>query len=131
MAVKSSLLVVAFMIPAVIAGWFIMPPLVTKLFPKYAEAVTAAQWMLVGSIFSGATLGKMAIWSLKDLKLMTWYQILNSVFFIIGPILGGVLGKNTLVGVSLGMMFAQAAWLPVAGYLVYRATHHLDANVPA
>ena len=131
MAVKSSLLVAAFMIPAVIAGWFIMPPLVTTLFPKYAEAVTAAQWMLVGSVFGGATLGKVAIWSMKDLKLMAWYQILSSVFLIIGPILGGILGKNTLVGVSLGMMFAQAAWLPVGGYLVYRATHRRQPNVPA
>lgn len=123
MAVKSSLLVVAFMIPAVVAGWFLMPPVVTKLFPKYAEAVTAAQWMLIGSIFSGATLGKMAIWSLKDLPMMTWYQILNSVFLIVGPVLGGLMSQNTLVGVSLGMMFAQATWLPVAGFLVYRATH--------
>lgn len=128
MAVKSSLLVMAFMIPAVIAGWFIMPPLVTTLFPKYAEAVRAAQWMLVGAIFGGATLGKMAIWSLKDLKLMTWYQVLNSVFLIVGPILGGLLGKNLLVGVSFGMMFSQMAWLPVAGYLVYRATHRSTAG---
>ena len=130
MAIKSSLLVVAFMIPAVIAGWFIMPPLVTKLFPKYAEAVASAQWMLVGSIFGGATLGKMVIWSLKDLTLMTWYQVLSSVFWIFGPILGGLLGKNTLVGVSLGMMFAQMAWLPVAIYLVYRATHRPAVGKP-
>ena len=131
MAVKSGMLVVAFMIPAVIAGWFLMPPVVTKLFPKYAAAVAEAQWMLVGAIFYGAGLGRMAIWSMKDLKFMTCYQVLYSVFVIIGPILGGVFGKNTLVDVSLGMMFAQAAWLPVGGYLIYRATHRRRANPPA
>jgi O-antigen/teichoic acid export membrane protein len=131
MAVKSSLLVVAFMIPAVVAGWFLMPPVVTKLFPKYAEAVTAAQWMLVGSIFSGANLGKSALLSMKDLPMMTWYQMLNSVFFVLGPVLGSLLCKNTLLGVSLGMVISQAAWLPVGNYLVYRATHRPPKNSPA
>ena len=124
MAVKSSLLVVAFMIPAVAVGWFLMPPVVSKLFPKYTEAVTAAQWLLVAAIFSGATLGRMAIWSMKDWKLMTWYQVLSIVFTIAGPVLGGWLGQETpLLGVSLGILISQAAWLPVAGCLVYLATH--------
>jgi O-antigen/teichoic acid export membrane protein len=122
-ALQSSLLVVAFMIPAVIAGWFLMPPIITKFFPKYAEAVTAAQWMLVASVFMGATLGKMAIWSLKDWKLMAWYQILSVVFTVAGPILGVCLGKTPLLGVSIGTVIAQAAWLPIGAYLVYLATH--------
>lgn len=128
-AVQSSLVVIAFMIPAVIAGWFLMPPIVTRFFPKYAEAVTAAQWMLIGSIFSGAMLGKMAIWSMKDWKLMSWYQILSLIFVIGGPLLGGWLGKTPLLGVSIGTVIAQAAWLPVGGFLIYLSTHrHSPGN---
>ena len=132
MAVKSSLLVVAFMIPAVALGWVLMPPVVSKLFPKYTEAVTAAQWLLVAAIFSGATLGRMAIWSMKDWKLMTWYQVLSILFTIAGPVLGGWFGKQTpLIGVSMGILISQAAWLPVAGLLVYLATHKRIARTAA
>ena len=127
MAVKSSLMVVAFMIPAVVAGWFLLPPLVTHFFPKYVDGVSAAQWILVSSVFGGATLGKLAIWSLKDWKMMAWYQVLYCVFLVAGPVLGGwagkALGHTPLIGVSVGILISQAAWLPVAGYLVYRATH--------
>jgi len=129
MAVKSSLLVVAFMVPTVAVGWVLMPPVVSKLFPKYTEAVTAAQWLLVAAIFSGATLGRMAIWSLKDWKMMTWYQVLSIVFTIAGPVLGGWFGKTPLIGVSVGILISQAAWLPVAGCLVYLATHKRNVKV--
>jgi len=124
MAVKSSLMVVVFMIPAMVAGWFLMPPVVSKLFPKYTEAVTAAQWLLIGSVFGGATLGRMAIWSMKDWKMATWYQVLGTAFGVAGIILGGYFGKKTpLTGVAIGSLLSQVAWLPIGGYLVYLATH--------
>src|ERR1017187_5633146 len=123
MAVKSSLMVVAFMIPAVAAGWFLMPPVVSKLFPKYTEAIAAAQWILIGSVFGGATLGRMAIWSMKDWKMATWYQGLGVGFGVAGIVLGGYFGKTPLIGVAVGSLIAQIAWLPVGGYLVYLATH--------
>ena len=128
MAVKSSLLVVAFMIPTVAAGWFLMPPMVSHFFPQYTEAVRAAQLILVASIFSGATLGKMAIWSMKDWKIMAWYQILYGVFLIVGPVLGGCFGKTPLIGVSIGILISQIMWVPVAAYLVYLATHRTAAS---
>ena len=127
MAIKSSLMVVVFMIPAVVIGWFLLPPFVSHFFPKYTEGISAAQLILVSSIFSGATIGKLAIWSLKDWKIMAWYQILYCVFLLAGPILGGWCGKNwgvsPLIGVSVGILISQASWIPVAGYLVYVATH--------
>ena len=128
MAVKSSLLVVAFMVPAVAAGWFLLPPFVTHFFPKYLAAVQAAQWIMVGSIFGAATLGKMALWSMKDWKNMARYQVLNCVFVFLGPAVGGCLGGDYLIGVSQGIVISQVLWIPVAGYLVYRATHR---NPPA
>lgn len=123
MAVKSSLLAVAFITPAAIAGWFLLPPLVEHFFKKYIDAVGAAQWMCVASIFGGASIGKMAIWSMKDWKMMTWYQVLYCVVLVAGPVLGGWLGKEPLTGVGLGITIAQAVWLPVGGYLVYLSTH--------
>lgn len=128
MAVKSSLMVVAFMIPAVVAGWFLLPPVVSHFFPKYIDGVRAAQWILVSAIFGGATIGKLAIWSLKDWKMMAWYQILYCGFSVAGPVLGGCLGKNPLIGVSVGILISQAVWLPVAAYLVYLATHRHDTS---
>ena len=44
-------------------------------------------------------------------------------------VLGGYFGKNSLMGldllkgVSLGIVISQVLWIPVAGYLVYVATH--------
>jgi O-antigen/teichoic acid export membrane protein len=123
MAVKSSLMVVGFMTPAAIAGWLLLPPVVSKLFPQYTEAVRAAQWLLISSVFGGATLGRMAIWSMKDWKVATWYQALGIAFGITGIILGGYFGKTPLIGVAVGSVAAQVAWLPIGGYLVYLATH--------
>ncbi len=123
MAVKSSLLVVAVMIPIAIAGWFLLPPVVTRLFPKYTEGVTAAQWLLVAAVFSGATLGKMAIWSLKAWRLMVWYQVLGAILVIAGPIIGSFCFAQPLVGVSVGLLAGQVLWLPIAWYLIYLATH--------
>ena len=131
MAVKSSLMVVAFMVPAVVAGWFLLPPVVSHFFPKYVGGVGAAQWILVSSIFGGVTIGKLAIWSLKDWKMMAWYQILYCVFLVAGPVFGGWVGKThgttPLIGVSVGILISQAAWIPVAGFLVYQATHKRTA----
>lgn len=131
MAVKSSFMVVAFMIPAVVAGWFLLPPVVGRFFPKYVDGIAAAQWILVGSIFAGATIGKLAIWSMKDWKIMSCYQILNCVFMIAGPVLGGYFSHDRLLGVSVGIVISQALWLPVAGYLVYLATHRQVSDPPA
>ena len=77
-----------------------MPPVVLKLFPKYVEGVAAAQWMLVAAVFTGATLGRSAILSMKAWKLMTWYQLLASVFVIAGPIIGGVFHPKPLIGLA-------------------------------
>jgi O-antigen/teichoic acid export membrane protein len=123
MAVKSSLLVVAFMIPTVAVGWFMLPPLVSRLFPKYTMAVESAQWLLIASIFSAATLGRMAIWSMKDWKFMTWYQLLGSVIVIAGPIIGGLSFSKPLAGVTAGVVAGQIIWCPIAWYLIYLATH--------
>ncbi|MFO1487478.1 MAG: oligosaccharide flippase family protein [Verrucomicrobiota bacterium] len=127
MAIKASLMVMAFMVPAVAVSWFILPPVVSHFFPKYVDAVPAAQWILIGSIFSGATIGKLAIWSLKDWKIMAWYQVLNCVFIVAGPLGGALLGKDLLTGVSLGIVTSQMLWVPVAAYLVYLATHRKTA----
>jgi O-antigen/teichoic acid export membrane protein len=128
MALKSSILAVAIMIPLAVAGWFLMPLVVSKLFPKYAQAVTAAQLLLVAAVFSGATLGRIAIWSLKSWRLMVWYQILASGLLVVGPIVGGVLWSVPLTGVSAGVLAAQVILCPITWYLIYTATHPSTAN---
>ena len=122
-AVKSGALAVAIMVPIAVAGWFLMPPVVSTLFPKYTEAVSAAQWLLIASVFSGVTVGSMAIWSMKDWKIMAWYQVLSSVFSIVGPVVGGLWATKPLTGVSLGVLGSQVAWCVIAWYLIYVATH--------
>jgi O-antigen/teichoic acid export membrane protein len=132
MAVKSALLVTSFMVPVVIGGWFLLPPVVTNFFPKYVEAVSAAQWMLLACLFSGAMIGKMAIWSMKDWKTMAWYQVLFCVFIVGGPLLGAMFGSSALIGVAVGSLIARALWLPVGCCLVYFATHRTrPAGEPA
>jgi O-antigen/teichoic acid export membrane protein len=128
MAVKSSLLVVAVMIPIAVVGWFLLPPVVAKLFPKYTEGVTAAQLLLVAAVFSGATLGRMAIWSLKAWRLMAWYQVLGAIVVIAGPIIGGFCFARPLVGVSVGLLVGQVVWLPAAWFLIYMATHRPEKS---
>jgi len=129
MAVKSSLMAVAFMVPAVVAGWFLLPRVISNLFPKYTEAIAAAQWLLLGSVFGGASLGRMAIWSMKDWKMATWYQALGISLGTAGIILGGYFGKTPLIGVAVGSLIAQIVGLPLGGYLVYLATHRRAAVI--
>jgi len=127
MAVKSSVLIVGIMIPIAVIGWFLMPPVVAKLFPKYTEAVTAARVLLIAEVFYGATLGRMAIWSLKSWKLMTWYQILAAGFCAVGPVVGGLLCASPLKGVSLGVLSESVIWCPIAWCFIYLATHRAGA----
>jgi O-antigen/teichoic acid export membrane protein len=122
-AVKSSLLVVAMMVPVAIIGWLLMPPVVMRLFPKYADGITAARLLLLAAIFSGATLGRTAIWSLKAWKLMVCYQAIGAGFTVAGALLGVTFCREPLVGVSAGLLTAQVVWCPVAWTLIYAATH--------
>lgn len=127
MALKSSLLAVVIMVPVATAGWFLMPPVVSTLFPKYTEAINAAQLLLVSAVFTGATVGRSAIWSMKAWKLMAWYQLLGAGFLIAGPLVGGMAFSPPLLGVSVGLLVGQALWCPIAWWLIHYATHRRDS----
>jgi O-antigen/teichoic acid export membrane protein len=123
LALKSSALGCVGMIPIALVGWFAIPPIVEKFFPKYTEGVYPAQLLVLGSIATGATLGRMAIWSMKNWRLMFLYQLLNAVVVIISPIIGGYLSSRPIVGVSGGLAVGQLIWCPIAWVLIYVATH--------
>lgn len=131
MALKSSALVTVITAPLAIAGCFLIPSVVSSVAPNYSNAVTPAQMLVAGAVFSGMTGGgaRNVIESMKAWRIMFWYQMLGASFVIFGPIVGGFYFTKPLLGVSVGLLVGQILWCPVAWYLIYIATHQ-SGSIP-
>jgi O-antigen/teichoic acid export membrane protein len=102
------LLAVAFAGLAAACAWLILPYFVTVFVPKYLAGLRAAQIVLVAGIFEGATIIVNALWSMKAWKLMVTYQVVSSVLFALGPVLGVIIIGRSLEGVAWGATIGAA-----------------------
>jgi O-antigen/teichoic acid export membrane protein len=125
MGLKANVLAASILSVGAVLGWMALPIIVERFFPKYIGGVSAARLVLVAAIFSGATIGKSALWSMKKVRLMTSYQVLAAAFSVAGPLVGVKYFESALTGVSVGYLVAQILLCPVAWGLTYMATHQI------
>lgn len=126
LAWKVTLLMAGVMLPIAVAGWFLLPPLVRILFPKYIEGTHAAQLMLFAAVSCGAATGVNALWSMKAWKWMTIYQVTFSGLLAAGPFVGIKVCSSPLTGAACGMAAARLLSAGFAVAFTYFATHQIS-----
>jgi O-antigen/teichoic acid export membrane protein len=120
---KATVVLAVVMLPLAIAGWFCLPPVIAKLFPKYVAGTRAAQLMLFAAVGTGAAVGVNALWSLKAWKSMIAYQVSSSVLYAVGPFVGIRLCQSPLTGVAAGVVGARLLSAMIGFGITYDAIH--------
>lgn len=123
LARKATVVTLAAMVPLAVVGWFLLPPVVQILFPKYAEGTFAAQLMLLTALGTGGVVGVNALWSMKAWKWMVTYQTCLGVLMMVGPFVGVMLASSPLTGAALGIMVGRLLMVPIGIAITYVATH--------
>ncbi len=109
--------------PLVIIGYFLIPSLVEQFFPKYSASTQVLQILLIAGMVKGSVIGVNILWSMKSWKYMYSYQIFYTIIIIGSTYLGVHAFTNKIVGVALGVLFANILNLFSAVILSYKATH--------
>jgi O-antigen/teichoic acid export membrane protein len=127
---KSSLVVVAVMLPLAIVGWFCLPPVIARLFPKYVAGTRAAQLMLFAAVCAGPAVCTNALWSIKAWKAMIAFQLTASALIAGAPFAGARMLASPLTGVAVGVVVARCLATAVGVALTYAATHPRSEALP-
>lgn len=129
---KSSAATLVLLLPAAILGWWLLPPVVARLFPKYLEGVGAAQISLFSAAFFSINVGVNALWSMKAWKYIVTYQLSRTALLVIGPLIGALSFSPIIEGVALGVLAAHLVSFALGLIITYSATHNqpLTASTP-
>jgi len=122
-AIKSSIVIPILMSPICAAGYFLMPPIITAFFPKYANGIEAARIMLWVALFTGAAIGSNILWSLKAWKWMVSYQVALAAMISVFPFVGAAVHPSPLLGVVYGLLVARIIMFLLTIWMTYMATH--------
>ena len=122
MAWKTSLIVVASMLPIAIVGWWLLPFGVRFVFPKYVAGTHAAQIALFTAVAYGASQGANALSSLKAWSHLITYQVAYSALLVVGPFIGARLFSSPLDGVAYGVLAANLLGAVLSLSFTYAAT---------
>ena len=129
MAWKITLVVIGSMVPLACVGWFLVPPTVHLLFPKYAAGTHAAQIMLLTAVATGAIIGSNALSSLKAWSHLIACQLSYSALLVVSPFVGVYLCSSPLTGVAYGMLVANLLGAILALSITFAATHRRSPDV--
>lgn len=127
MAWKTSLVVVASMIPIAVVGSWLLPQGVKLLFPKYVAGTHAAEIALFGAVAYGGSMGANALASLKAWSHLFAYQLSYAGLLSIAPFVGVRMVPSALDGVAYGMLGANLLGAILALSITYAATHGQSA----
>lgn len=126
---KITVLLLVIQIPLFVAGYFLVPKIVSELFPNYSESIIPMQILLFAGIMKGSVIGVNVIWSMKKWKYMIIYQVSYAVLVLSFIYLFLNIYPNKIIGVSFGLMYANIANLIIGVFLSYKATHtHIKKN---
>lgn len=120
---KITFLLLAVQTPLVIIGYFLIPPVVKEFFPTYMLSIEVMQILLIAGLMKGSVIGVNILWSMKSWKYMYLYMITYALLTIVSTYLFLHLNENKMLGVSIGLLIANALSLLNAYYLSFKATH--------
>ena len=115
-------------IPFMIVGFFLIDPIISNFFPKYAKAIPATYWCLAAGIFLGPRIAVNALFSLKAWKWAAIYTTIYVVSNFLFPWLGFLNNTNSLVGVSAGICLSYFVIFLGAMFCIYKATHKVGGK---
>lgn len=118
-AIKVNIIVFIIMLPIAVLGFFLIPVVVPILFPEYVLGMRSAQILLFASVFFGGTIGNNVFWSLKLWKYITISQLGGTILNIFVIYLGFVLIDDSIIGISLGVVFSQLCYMLLNNSLIY------------
>ncbi len=110
------------MVPVVVIGWFLLPPLISTFFPRYEASILPAQLMLASGLFTGLGAGTAVLGSLKAWTALCVLNVSTLALLWFFPSLFAS-RMDPLVGVAAGWLVARAILLPLGLGLIYLATH--------
>ncbi|MBN2396147.1 MAG: hypothetical protein JXC36_06775 [Candidatus Atribacteria bacterium] len=115
---KSAFILIIALIPFGIIGWYVLPPFVEFMFPKYIEGIRAAQLSIISGIISGSLIGINVINSLKAYKTLALLTAIKFVLYVSLMYLFTQL-LDPLTGIALGLVIADLLYFIVALYACY------------
>jgi O-antigen/teichoic acid export membrane protein len=126
---KTTLIVVASMIPIAVVGSLLLPFAVKILFPKYLAGTHAAQIALFSTAIYGASTGAVALLSLKAWSHLVAQQLSFAALMAVAPFIGIRLFSSPLNGVAYGMLGANLLGATLSLAITFAATRRIH-NMP-
>lgn len=120
---KTTILLFLIQLPLALAGIYLIPILIARLFPNYIQSSTAMQILLVAGVLRGCVIGANAMMSIKAWKQIILYQVTFSILLVLLPFVGIKLLADDVVGVSLGLLLANFVNFVFGTFLTYIATN--------
>ena len=125
---RATLAICAIMVPIVAIGWFLLPPAIRTLFPRYEAAILPAQLLLVSGVFTGISAGTAVLAALKSWRELIIFNVASLLLLYFLPNHFAQTG-SAMEGVATGWLVARAILLPLGLGLIYMATHRRHANL--
>lgn len=119
------------MLPVVLLGWFLLPPLVRFAFPQYEAGIDAARVVLLGTLLSGLEAGTAVLSATRSYVRLASLQVAAVVLLGGLPWLFTFAFADPLVAVATGFLVARLLLFPLGLGLMYRATHPRVDGHPA
>lgn len=120
---KVTLILFVIQIPLAIIGYYLIPFVITPLFPNYILSIPTMKILLFAGVIKGCAIGVNALWSMKSWKYMIIYQVSSAILLVVFPFIGIILLTNKLEGVSYGFLMSCIVAFLVGITLTYKATH--------
>jgi O-antigen/teichoic acid export membrane protein len=126
---KTTLIVLASMIPIAVVGSLLLPIAVKILFPKYLAGIHAAQITLFSTAIYGASTGAVALLSLKAWSHLIAQQLSFAGLLAVAPFIGIRVFASPLNGVAYGMLGANLLGAILSLAITFAATRRIH-NMP-
>lgn len=119
-------------LPFAVIGWFIMPPLLEYVFPKYIESLWSIRIMMIGFLFSTTYFGRGFLITIKAYKETLLLFGLDFAMFIILPlILYKIYPDYLLIDLSIGISLSYIVTYFVNIIVVKRTLFLPKYNIPS
>lgn len=111
-----------------IVGWIVIAPIVHTFVPEYSAGIFAAKLAMLVAVFESGRVLVNVVWSIKNWRLMTSYQVLSSACLALSPFILLWWVENVLNAVAGGLLIGSIVRFATAIYIAYIATHNVASS---
>ena len=110
-------------LPLALLGYYLLPFFIKSYFPVYVLSTTTMQILIFAGFFKGCVVGANALWSIKNWKYLTLFQLSYAFLLILLPYIGIQIFDNKIEGSAYGVLIANFLNFILGIYLTHAATH--------